>query len=397
MHRVWLTAIAVASLAFQSSPLPAQVTAADTAAVLLGAAQRWDALGDRRMAEALFALIARDYAATPSGAEAARQLETLRSTSRAESGRVELIVWGTVYGAWLGIGIPAMLEAEDAAPYGAGLLLGAPLGFAAAKAYGKGTSMSQGQARVIRWGSIWGSFQGAGWREVLDIGVREETSCDPFNPTICYTYQTESDVAPITASVLGSLAGTVAGAVIARSSDITTGTSTLVEFGSLWGLWYAGATTVLLEVDGEDAELTWLLLGGNAGLLTGALAGTKLDWSAGRVRLASITGVAGLIAGLGLDLLFEVDDEKAVFAIPMATSAIGLGLGVHWTRDYDAKRRDLGERASGALFAVRDGGVGLAVPMPTPTWLPTGYDGQRVRREPGVRLRLLEASFSTGR
>ncbi|MBI3982936.1 MAG: hypothetical protein HY337_08500 [Gemmatimonadetes bacterium] len=396
MRTLWCAVLFILGLALGPRPARAQATAADTAAVLLTAALRFDAQGDRRLAQALLALIARDYATSPAAAEAGNRLAALRQADRAESGRVELIVWGTTYGAWLGIGIPGMLEADEAAPYGAGLLLGAPVGFLAARAYGVSTSMSLGQARAIRWGGIWGSWQGAGWREVFDIGDGTETYCDPFSG-FCSTYPVESDVAPLTASVLGGLAGTVAGAVIARSADITTGTSTLFETGSLWGLWYSGATAALLDVDGEDAVLTWLLLGGNAGLLTGALAGPKLGWSAGRARLVSITGVAGLIGGLGLDLLFEVDDDKAAIAIPMVTSVIGLGMGVSWTRDYDARRRDFGGQMSNALFAVRDGRLGMAIPLPTPTLLPAGLDGDRVRRAPGLSLRLLDASFSTGR
>ncbi|HWP38240.1 MAG TPA: hypothetical protein VNL18_11880 [Gemmatimonadales bacterium] len=372
-----------------------QATAADTAAVLLEAASRFQTQGDRRIAEALLALIARDYAATPAGATAAERLAGLQGTARAESGRVELIVWGTLYGAWLGTGVPAMFGADDPAPYGAGLLIAAPVGFAAARAYVRSTSMSLGQARAIRWGSIWGTWQGIGWQEVFDIGDRTERLCDQFNN--CYEYPVESERAPVTAAVLGGVTGLATGVAIARSSDISPGTATLVEFGSLWGTWYAGAATVLLDVDGEDAVLTWLLLGGNAGLLSGALAGPRLGWSAGRARLVSITGVAGLVVGLGFDLLLEVDDDKTAMAIPLATSVIGLALGTSWTRDYDATRRELGERAATALVNVRNGRLGVSVPIPAPTMLPLGFEGGRMRRAPGLSLRLLDASFSTGR
>ena len=399
MRRVWLAGITIGGLLLAPAPAAAQVTAADTAAVLLDAARRFEAQGDRRLADALLALIARDYAETPAGLAAAERGAALRGADRAESGRVELIVWGTIYGTWLGLAVPAMFEADEPTPYGAGLLLGAPVGFATAKAYGRSTAMSQGQARAIRWGSIWGTWQGAGWREVLNIGDRTETYCAPPEfGGFCNTYRVESDVAPVTAAVLGGLVGTLTGAAIARSKNITTGTSTMVEFGSLWGLWYSGATAALLEVDGEDAGLTWLLLGGNVGLLAGALGGPQLGWSASRARLVSITGLAGLMAGLGLDLLFDVDDEQGAFAIPMATSLAGLVAGAEWTRDHDATRRDFGERASsGALLGARDGRVGLGVPVPTPALLPTGYDGQRVRREPGINLRLFDLTFSTGR
>jgi len=230
VKRLLLTALAVAALAGTPTALTAHVSAADTALVLLRAAQRFQQQGDRRLAEALFALIARDYASSPAGLEAGQRLAALRGALRAGSGRVELIVWGTMYGAWLGIGVPLMLEADDPTPYGAGLLLGAPLGFLTARSYGNSTSMSVGQARAIRWGTIWGTWQGAGWREVLDIGDRTETYCAPPEyGGYCNTYRAESDVAPVTAAVLGGVAGMLASAAIARKVDIAPGTGSLVK------------------------------------------------------------------------------------------------------------------------------------------------------------------------
>jgi len=398
VKRLLLTALAVAALAGTPTALTAQVSAADTALVLLRAAQRFEQQGDRRLAEALFALIARDYASSPAGLEAGQRLAALRGALRAGSGRVELIVWGTMYGAWLGIGVPLMLEADDPTPYGAGLLLGAPLGFLTARSYGNSTSMSVGQARAIRWGTIWGTWQGAGWREVLDIGDRTETYCAPPEyGGYCNTYRVESDVAPVTAAVLGGVAGMLASAAIARKVDIAPGTGSLVEFASLWGAGYAGGFAALLDMDGEDEALTMVLLGGNAGLLAAAAAGPKLNMSAARARLISVTGVAGLVAGLGLDLLFEVDDDKAAIAIPMATSAIGLGLGASWTSDYDSRNRDGAGAAAGALLNVRNGRVGFGVPTPLPTVLPVGYEAGRMKRELGLNVPLLKANFSTGR
>ena len=51
-----------------------------------------------------------------------------------------------LYGAFLGAAIPAALGADDPEGYGAGLLVGAPLGFFASRAYAKNPAITDGQA-----------------------------------------------------------------------------------------------------------------------------------------------------------------------------------------------------------------------------------------------------------
>ncbi|MBI2537377.1 MAG: hypothetical protein HYW06_10550 [Gemmatimonadetes bacterium] len=372
-------------------PANSQVTAADTAAVLLNTAQRMHQDDDRPLAQAILRLIIRTYPGSPAAADARARLAEWRRAADATSGRVELIVWGTTYGAWMGIALPLAAGAETPEPYGAGLLLGTPVGFFGARAYGQAFPISLGQARVIRFASMWGSWQGVGWQQALNLGNPTQRYCDPYYGGGCYEYPVESDLAPVTFSLMGSLVGLGTGIALAQSVNISPGTAAMVEFSGYWATWYGAATGVLFDWEG-DGLLSWILLTGDAGVLAASLIAPKLDLSVGRARLISITGLAGLVAGLGLDLIMSVENEKVAIAIPMVTSFAGLGLGASWTRNYDARDRD-DLPGGNALLQVRDGRPRLGVPTPLPAALPTSFDGSRVRHTPGVKLTLVQATF----
>ena len=87
---------------------------------------------------------------------------------------------------------------------------------------------------------------------------------------------------------------------------------------------------MLADLEGDDL-LAATLLGGNAGLVGGALITPGLGWGRNRWRVVSAIGLLGGVAGAGIDLLFQVDDEKAAIATPLLTSALGLALGASLT------------------------------------------------------------------
>src|SRR5690606_5243231 len=119
--------------------------------------------------------------------------------------------------------------------YGLGLLLGAPAGFLAARAYGNRTMPTDGQARALTFGGLWGTWQGFGWSEVLDLG--QEEYCEPpeFGG---YCYDTGDDTSTRTlAAVVGGLAGIGTGALLARK-PIPAGTAAAVTLSGFWGTWF---------------------------------------------------------------------------------------------------------------------------------------------------------------
>ncbi|GBD32445.1 hypothetical protein HRbin33_01410 [bacterium HR33] len=387
------TALALAcTLAVTDAAAAAQQTASDTAMVLYRAALRAEAAGESRLAESLLRFVVQQYPGTTAADQAGEKLRSMLRQDLSRSGRVELVVWGAIYGGWLGLAVPWALGADEPSPYGLGFLTGAPAGLLAARAFGRSGPMSVGQARAIRWGSIWGTWQGIGWREVLDIGKRRHTFCPPEGGA-CFDQEETPEEAPVTAAIVGGLTGIVAGAALARTREIEPATSTAFELASLWGTWFGIASTLALDPNpGEDAALTAALLAGNAALLASALGAPRLGWSPGRYRLISAIGLAGGLVGAGIDLLFEIDDDRAVFAIPLVTSALGLGAGVSLSRGEDSGPA-MSQSGSPALLSVRAGRVDLDLPAPIPALLPAGHDGLKFRRTPGMIFRIAELSL----
>ncbi|HEX7049699.1 MAG TPA: hypothetical protein VF188_05755 [Longimicrobiales bacterium] len=391
----WRPLLAAVVMACALAPGPAfsQVAAADTAAIIYDVARRLEAEGRAELAAALYERILARYAGTAAAQAADARLGALRDRRLERGGQVELMVWGTAYGLWLGAAVPAMLGEDRPEPYGLGLLTGGPIGFLAARSYARSHSLSVGQARAITFGGTWGTWQGYGWREVLDIGRRVDRNCTDSVPQECFEIIEESTSAPFTAAVLGGLAGMGIGTIIARSHEISPGVATAVNSGAVWGVWFGFTLGELADAEG-DALLGTTLAAGDAALVAMALLAPRWNPSRARVRLVSIAGVAGALGGLGLDLLGEVDDEDIAILLPMLGSVAGLWLGSYWTRDREDAHpgAEPGESGgpAGALLEVRGGRAVWGLPLPMPARLrgprPTEW-------EPGVRLMLIAARF----
>ena len=374
-----------------ASSLTAQVSSpADSANILLDAAASFESDGEWDVAEALYRFIAEHFDTTTAAIQARTQVDALTRFGVGGSGSVELRVWAATYGLWLGVAVPAWLGADQPEPYGAGLLLGGPAGYFGGKALAESFNLTEGQARAVTFGGTWGTWQGFGWAEVFDLGSTE--SC--YAPGQCF--QTGgSDEARFGAMVLGGLTGIAAGALLSRS-EISRGVASTVNYGALWGTWFGLATSVLLDFDDDDQALTSALIGGNAGLLTTALLAPGWNISRNRARLVSIAGVIGGLGGLGLDLLLQPSDDKALVGIPLATSLLGLGIGVVTTRGADtelARVDDSRSSLSGALFKLDEGRFGVGFPTPTPTFIRVDRPTGRTALKPAASFTLFAARF----
>ena len=186
------------------SPLPAQQTAADSAQVLLDAARLLQRQGYLDLAREVLRIAATRYPDTAAGLEASRESSRLPAGQVTGFSRTGFFLYNTLYGGFLGVAIPAAFGADGPEAYGAGLLIGAPLGFFASRAYARGRNLTDGQAGIIDFASFWGTWQGFGWRAVFNIG--EEEICE-----IDYCYTNGSDTAPWAAGVIGGLTGLGAG------------------------------------------------------------------------------------------------------------------------------------------------------------------------------------------
>jgi hypothetical protein len=374
-YRKWLIPLAVLCLftGFWSESVVGQMTRADSAAILLDATRRLELEGEGDAARELLDLIIRHFRGTPAAEEAATLLSTSRSRQTERSGRASFIAFSTLYGAWLGVAIPAAFGADEPEPFGAGLLIGAPLGFFASKAFVNKNPMSAGQATLTGFGARWGTWQGIGWREVLDIGEYD-------------------DEAPFTAAIIGGLTGLFGAGIIAQQVNPTHGEATMVELGSLWGVWYGAAASIVANDEDDDGALTWALMGGNIGLLASALATRSWKMGAGRARIISAAGLAGGVAGLGLDLLADVDDEETFVAIPAITSAIGLIAGAVMTRNYDSGTPPP-DGSGPALVNVQGGSWNVGLPAPQLAKITRPGKRSATSQGIGARVTLFSAKF----
>ena len=148
--------------------------------------------------------------------------------------------------------------------------------------------------------------------------------------------------------------------------------------------------------DDDDQPLTGALIGGNVGLVTTALLAPSWNMTRNRARVISIAGVIGGLGGLGLDLLVLPDDDKTAVAIPLATSLVGLGLGVWATRNAGvefAQADEAPSSLSGALFKMDEGDFRVGFPMPTPTFLRRDLPSGGTALEPAASFTLFAARF----
>lgn len=370
----------------------AQDVPVDTAAVLLDIAGKLETEGRHEAARVLYRLILERYPSTTAATDARLRLGLIDrryDAARSDrSGRTELLVWSTLYGLWLGVAVPTAFDAGDLKYYGLGLLAGGPAGFLAARAYLDRHPLGVGQARAITFGGTWGAWQGHGWREVFDIGTPTETIC--FDG-ICHEYEGDATQAAFTAAILGGLAGIGIGAALAGSREITDAGATVANFGALWGTWYGFAVGYLADLEG-DALLGASLVGGNLGLVYSALSASHWGFDVSRARLISVAGVAGGLAGAGLALLMQPENERFAFFIPTLTSALGLAAGVVWTSDREPRGGLRDEPGAEALIRLRDGRLAFGTPIPRPTMLRMDAPG-RPRHVPGVHVELFSARF----
>jgi hypothetical protein len=372
---VLLIALALVAWTFPCPVSAQEVSRSDSAAVLLNAAQRLEADGQRVAASAVLTFIVRNFGDTPSAAAARRTL-TEQPAEGEGSGRVELVAWGTLYGAWLGIVVPAALSADQPELWGVGLLAGGPLGYAAAQSIATSRHVTLGEARAMTFGFRWGTSQALGWLLELTDDVSTETAFATMG--------------------LGGIGGMALGGAIARRGSMTAGQVAYSAQGYYWGTYYAVSLAVIANIDNHTGS--WILAGGDIGMLAAAATAPE-GITAGRAWLTSAMGIAGMAAGFGLDLIIGADNEELILGIPMATSAVGLILGTHSARAMAQRGADAGGKAGGAaalplaLLDASGSRLHLGLPVPTPTLVPVGEQGPRRLYRPALTVPLLHATF----
>lgn len=368
----WNVAIllALALLPIGADQLESQQTSADTAAVILNAANSLDLEGRHDLAEELLRYVIRRYPGTPAATRAQQLLTGVRRAQEMGAGRTGFIVWNTIFSTWLGVAIPAAFESESPQAYGAGIIAGASLGFFGSRAYASSVPITPGQGGLYWLSTVWLSWQAAGWFAVGSDGGQPE---DVFK-----------------ALTAGGLAGVGVGIGLTRT-EIDNGTATLLRHAALWGTWYGAALGVLADAE-DDALLSWTLLGGNVGIAAGVPLAKAWRPNPGRIRLTTAAGLAGGLVGLGVDLLVEVDDEKAAIGIPLMGTTVGLIAGAVLASRPRADHTETAGDFRSAMLTVGDR-PSFDLPKPSPVAIPMLTPDGRIRSRPGVLVRLFEARF----
>lgn len=266
-----------------------------------------------------------------------------------QSGRADLLVFSGFYGIWTGVAVPIFFEAEESGPYAAGLLIAPGASILLASALSAHSEMGVGRAAMISMGGWLGTWQGVGWSALGDTDG--------------------NDVVGI--GLLTGFAGIAAAAALTHQVPFSEGHGVLTGQSWLWGGWFGLCAGIAGGSEG-DARLRASLLGSDILVLGTAIAAKNVRMSKNRARLITLVGIAGTAFGFGIDLLGEIDDDQAAFAIAGAGSAAGLALGAHATRHYDGNRavssagpepKDAGFALAPSFSFARSRGGAAPIPM----------------------------------
>ena len=224
--------------------------------------------------------------------------------------RASLVGFGTLYTTWLGVGTLVLLDAEDPVPYGLVLIAGPLSGLTGSLSVTRNSQLSDGQASLINLGGAWGVWQavaaanlaGAGDRLMvgasmaggaiglaLASGIVRDRAISPGDATlinfggiwgtwfsICGAMAVRDRSGDSSKFVLGSamMGGNIGLLTVAGWStklNMTRARARLINIGGVVGTLYGLGTNILLDIELEDRSFWSLMgLGGMIGLTAGA-------------------------------------------------------------------------------------------------------------------------------
>ena len=185
--------------------------------------------------------------------------------------RAGLVGFGTLYTTWLGVGTLVLLEVSEPGPNGLVLIAGPLGGLLGSLSLTRESELTDGQASLITLGGTWGIWQAVAAANLANADEK----------------------LTVGASMVGGALGLALASSIVRGRDISPGDATLINFGGIWGTWFAicGAMAARnRDQDNSDFILGSAMMGGNIGLSTMAAWSTKLNMSRAHARLINYRG-----------------------------------------------------------------------------------------------------------
>lgn len=224
--------------------------------------------------------------------------------------RASLVGFGTLFTTWVGIGTLILLETEEEVPYGLVLIAGPLSGLFGSLSLTRESELSDGQASLITLGGTWGIWQAVGAANLADAGEKTTVSASMVGGALGLALAggivSGRNISPGDATLInfGGIWGTwfsICGAMAARdrsrdNSNFILGSAMmggnvglstmavwstklnmsrararLINIGGIVGTLYGLGASILLDLESEDRTFWSLMgIGGVVGLTAGA-------------------------------------------------------------------------------------------------------------------------------
>ena len=314
------------------SPAPATAEARDDAAwAAYHQAFRALLMGDRAGAVAALGRIQVAYPGHPAAQHAASLLRVLRAPAPGtelppapeeadqaqrptRGARAELIIFQTLHGVVAGAELCALLDCQGARSNALALMAGGGLGFGLSF-LGSARGVTPGQVELLDTGTAWGAWNG-------------------FELTLI-TNQT-ADTSHVWRNLLiGQGSGLAVGGLLWYPLRPTAGQVALASTFGAWGTALTALALAAVPSGMTEAHLwTPLLVAGDLGLVAGAAVARDSNVSRGHTLLIDAGGVLGLLVGALIGS--GSNSTQNLARVAFAGTAVGLGIAAYASRDWDA-------------------------------------------------------------
>ncbi|RKU12367.1 hypothetical protein C6502_06400 [Candidatus Poribacteria bacterium] len=177
---------------------------------------------------------------------------SLTRESELSDGQASLVTLGGTWGIWQAVGAASLADADEKLTVGASMVGGA-LGLALASGIVSGRDIGPGDATLINFGGIWGT-----WFSICGAMAARDRSSD-------------SSKFVLGSAMMGGNIGLSTMAAWSTRLNMSRARARLINIGGIVGTLYGLGTSILLDIEPEDRSF-WLLMGigGMVGLTAGS-------------------------------------------------------------------------------------------------------------------------------
>lgn len=224
--------------------------------------------------------------------------------------RAGLVGFGTIYTTWVGVGTLILLDVDEGGPYGLALIVGSVGGLLGSLSLTRESELSDGQASLITLGGTWGVWQAVAAANLANadgkLTVGASMAGGAIGLALASSIVRDRDISPGDATLInfGGIWGTwfsICGAMAARNRDqdnsdfilgsammggniglstmaiwstklnMSRARARLINIGGIVGTLYGLGASILLDIEPEDRSFWSLMgIGGMVGLTAGS-------------------------------------------------------------------------------------------------------------------------------